>query len=132
MFVGCKLPHGLTISHAGREITLNGANIGYDPENPWRNGAAPDSALRTSGVGLTEIGDAADQSALLEWIDISGKGPGPVKAGKIFVVDRKADADKEARNLESEKAISGIDPDKDLPAGLETDKDAAKASKAKG
>lgn len=133
MFVGCKLPHGLTVTHAGQTIVLNGANVGYDSENPWRNGAAPDAELRASGVGLTIL-EGEQAAAFKEWCEISAKGPGPVQSGAIFITEAKGDATKEAQNLESEKTgLDGLDPDKDLPKGLETDADAAtKPTKSKG
>lgn len=124
MFVGCKLPAGHTVDHNNQVIVLNGANIGYDGDHPWSNGAAPDSALRASGVGLTEV-TGAQADALADWIALSGKGPGPVQAGMIFVVDKRVDAVKEAQSIEGEKTgLDGIDPAKDLPAGLSTDPDA--------
>lgn len=124
MFVGCKLPFGLTIDHLGYKIALNGANVDYDADNPWRNGLAPDSALRASGVGLTQLdGDAAE--AFKDWCGLSGKGDGPVKSGAIFFAEKQADAVKEAVALEGEKVgIAGIDPETDLPKGLETDAEA--------
>ncbi|WP_374413276.1 hypothetical protein [Novosphingobium colocasiae] len=129
MLVGCKLPHGLEISHEGVTVTLVGANVGYDGDNPWRNGGAPDSADRISGVGLTKL-EGAQADAVMAWMDISGRGPGPVKSGMIFAVDTKAEASKEAQLLEDEKTgLDGIDPAKDLPKGVETDTDAPKSKK---
>jgi hypothetical protein len=129
MFVGCKLPFGFTIDHLGVRIALNGANADYDADNPWRNGHAPDSPLRASGVGLTQLdGDAAD--AFKDWYVQSGKGDGPVKSGAIFFTEKQADATKEAAALEGKKVgIAGLDPEADLPKGLETDQDATGKSK---
>lgn len=126
MYVGCKLPNGLTAEHNGQVIALNGANAGYTSDDQWKNGLAPDSPLRASGVGLTLLeGEKAD--AFQAWHDISAKGHGPVASGMIFIAKSNADAAKEARSLEGEKTgLDGIDPDKDLPKGLETDKDAGK------
>ena len=130
MIVGCKLPHGLEITHNGETIALNGTNVGFDADNPWRNGAAPDSALRTSGVGLTTL-EGGQAAAFVDWFDMSGKGDGPVKSGLIFFTDSKADAGKEAQALEDVEGIEGLDPDKDLPAGLETDNEAPVTTKKK-
>ena len=129
MFVGCKLPHGLEIQHLDQTIVLNGANVEYDADNPWKNDLAPDSPLRASGVGITKLeGPRAD--AFLDWYDVSGKGPGPVSAGFIFYTDSRADAAKEAQSLEGEKTgLGGLDPDKDMPAGVETDADAGTKKK---
>lgn len=123
MFVGCKLPHGLTVEHNGQTIALNGANAGYTSDDQWKNGLPPDSPLRASGVGLTLLeGDKA--AAFQEWHDISKKGHGPVSAGMIFIANSRSDASKEARSLEGEdNGLGGLDTDKDLPNGLETDKD---------
>ncbi len=131
MIVGCKLPHGLSINHLGIAIVLNGSNLGYDADNPWRNGYSQDSANLVSGVGLTTLeGDQAE--AFKDWFDIAKKGEGPAKAGLIFMAEKQADAEKEARNLESEKTgLDGIDPDKDLPKDITTDKDAP-SNKRKG
>lgn len=121
MFVGSRLPHGLEIEHGGETIILNGANVGYDANNPWRSGAAPDSLDRVSGAGLTLLeGKQAD--AFMEWFELSGKGSGPVKNGQIFITDKKADAAKEAQSLEGETTgADPVDPSKDLPKGVETD-----------
>lgn len=126
MFVGCKLPHGMIVDFGGQTITLNGSNTDYDPDSPWKNGLPPDSPLRTSAVGLTEVtGDA--EAALREWLEIASKGEGPVRAGLIFAVDKKVDANREAQALEGVKTgLDGLDPDKDLPAGIETDTEATK------
>ena len=130
MIVGCKLPHGLAINHLGIDIVLNGSNFGYDDENPWRNGHSQDSANLVSGVGLTTLeGDKAE--AFKDWFEISKKGEGPARAGLIFMAEKQADAEKEARSLEAEKTgLDGIDPDKELPKGLETD--AEQTGKRKG
>ncbi|MBU6429746.1 MAG: hypothetical protein KGR26_12085 [Cyanobacteria bacterium REEB65] len=127
MFVGCKLPHGLEIQHKGHTIVLNGANIGFDPEAPWANGAAPDAPLCASGVGLTQLeGEKAD--AFKDWHAIAGKGDGPVKRGLIFFTESKADAEAEARGVEGIASIDGLDPSKDLPAGIETDEETTKVA----
>lgn len=130
MFVGCKLPHGLTVEHNNLAITLNGANVGYNADAPWANGAAPDSFERSNGVGLTEITDPKKQEAFKEWFAISGKGHGPVKSGLIFIVDKRADAEKETQLLEDEATgLDGLDPSKDLPAGVTTDPESTKGKR---
>jgi len=123
MFVGCKLPHGLEINHLGETIVLNGANAGFDVDNPWKNDLPPDSPLRAYGVGLTQIeGDKAE--AFKDWFDMAGKGEGPVRAGFIFFTEKAADATKEAQGIEGEATgLGGINPEKDLPDGLATNKE---------
>lgn len=122
MIVGCKLPHGHTIEHKGEIIVLNGANVGYDPDNPWRNDAFPDAADRTSGAGLTTL-EGAQADAFKDWYG-QNKGGGPIAAGAIFFTESKADAQKEAKGREKVKTgTEALDPAKDLPKGLETAKD---------
>jgi hypothetical protein len=126
MFVGCKLPHGLEIHHNDQTIVLSGANVDYDADSPWKNDLPPDSPMRASGVGLTVV-EGARADAFKDWFDVSGKGPGPVSAGFIFYTGSKNEATKEAQSLEGAKTgLGGLDPDKDMPAGVETDADAAK------
>jgi hypothetical protein len=122
MIVGCKLPHGHTIEIGDVVIALNGANVGYDPANPWRMDAFPDAADRTSGAGLTTL-EGVQAEAFKKWFDLHKNG-GPIKAGAIFYTDRAADTAKEAKGREKVKTgLSGIDPAADLPKGLETAKD---------
>lgn len=122
MIVGCKLPHGHTIEFNGETIVLNGANVGFDGDSPWKMDAFPDSPLRTSGVGLTELqGKQAD--AFKAWYEAHKTG-GPIAAGTIFYADTQAAAQKEAKGREKVKTgTDALDPSKDLPKGLETAKD---------
>lgn len=119
MFVGCKLPHGHTIEHLGETIVLNGANVGFDADNPWRNDYFPDSIDRVSGVGLTLVtGDK--EVAFKDWYDLNKTG-GPIAAGAIFIQEKEADAKKEAKAREKVKTgLDALDPTQDLPKGLET------------
>jgi hypothetical protein len=120
VFVGCKLPHGHIIEHHNTTITLAGANAGFDANSPWKSGAAPDSALRVSGAGLTRL-EGAQADAYLDWYEMSSKGEGPVASGMIFHTARDADTRKEAQGLESETTgLDPLDPAKDLPKGLST------------
>ncbi len=122
MIVGCKLPHGHTIEHLGEVIVLNGANVGYDAENPWRNDAFPDAELRVSGCGLTTL-DGDKAAAFKDWYELMKDG-GPVKSGAIFFTEKEADTKKEAKAREKVKSgIDALDPEKDLPKGLETAKE---------
>jgi hypothetical protein len=122
MFVGCKLPHGHTIDHLGEIIVLNGANVGYDAANPWRNDAFPDAIERASGSGLTLLtGDK--EAAFKDWYELNKSG-GPIAAGAIFVTEKEADVKKEAKGREKVKTgVDPLDPANDLPKGLETAKE---------
>lgn len=126
MFVACSLPAGLTIHHNGQVITLNGAHTGLDADNLPKNGSAPDDFNRVSGFGLTEIA-GAQADAFMDWADLSGKGHGPVSTGAIVFADSRADVAKEAKSNEGLAAgFAGMDPEKDLPAGVETADDKPK------
>lgn len=126
MFVACKIPMGLAITHNNCEIVLNGPHTGLDPALLPPNGSAPDGVDRFHGWGLTEVqGPAAD--ALIDWMDISAKGPGPVQAGAIIMADKIGDIRKEAVDNDTMKAgFEGVDPAKDLPKGVETASDKPK------
>lgn len=130
MFVACKIPFGLLVRHNGHEITINGPHAGLDPATLPPNGGAPDDFNRYLGWGITEIvGDQAD--ALLDWMDISSKGDGPVASGALVAVDTQADAKKAIKDNESvDTGFEGQDPDK-LPAGIEPNPD-VKVTKKKG
>lgn len=122
MIVGCKLPHGHTIEHEGETIELNGGNVGYDANNPWRQGAAPDSVDRVSGAGLTVL-DGAQAKAFKGWYDLN-KGGGPIASGAIFFTEKADDTKAEAKAREDVKTgVEALDPAKDLPKGLETAKE---------
>lgn len=122
MIVGCKLAHGHTIDHLGVIIALNGANTGFDGNNPWRMDAFPDSPDRVSGAGLTVLeGDQAD--AFKDWYELNKAG-GPIAGGAIFYTEKAADTVKEAKGREKiGSGVDALDPAKDLPKGLETAKD---------
>ena len=120
MFVACSLPAGLTIDHNGQTITLNGAHVGPDADNLPKNGSAPDDYNRVSGYGLTEI-SGAQADAFMDWADMTSKGHGPVSTGAIVFADSRNDVAKEARSREGlADGFAGLDPAKDLPAGVET------------
>ena len=123
MWVASNLPHGLVVEHAGVALHINGANVEFDPENLFKNGLAPDTAVRFHGHGLTEFtGKQVD--AFTEWFGISGKGPGPVQSESIQIAQTEADAKKAAAKHDTSKtARGGLDPQKDLPEGVETKKD---------
>lgn len=123
MWVASNLPHGLVVEHKDLTLHVNGSNVGFDPENLAKNGLAPDTAVRFHGHGLTEFtGTEAD--AFKEWFEISGKGLGPVQSGAIQIAQTEAEAKKSAaKNDDNKTARTGLNPDKDLPDGIETKKD---------
>jgi hypothetical protein len=63
--VACKLPNGLTITHDGKTVTLNGAN---------------DSGNRF-GFGFTDVKDMDIE----DWLATDGKDLPAVRHGSIFV-----------------------------------------------
>lgn len=63
--VACKLPNGLTITHNGKTVTLNGAN---------------DSGNRF-GFGFTDVTDMD----IADWLETDGKELPAVKNGSIFI-----------------------------------------------
>jgi hypothetical protein len=67
MFVACKLPHGLQITHAGKVLRINGPNEGMDLSDPAKNGAERDTAKSYGGFGLTELKDD-DAKAYQAWV----------------------------------------------------------------
>lgn len=136
MHVICKLPHGLTIRHAGETINLNGANEGYDPTFLAPNGRANDGEKRTGGFGITELNpkqaaafeDWSNQVTYKDGKKESGKLLEPnlaLENGMIMSFKSEADARKEAKSLSSAitTGTEGIDPANDAQmkaAGLET------------
>lgn len=68
LVVAVKLPHGLTITHNGQTINLNGTNAGSNPLNPLINGGMSDGKLVNADYGLTTLTD--DQAAAFQdWCD---------------------------------------------------------------
>lgn len=130
--VACSLPAGLSVEQGGLVINLNGAHIGLDSELLPSNGSAPDTELRGSGFGLTNLtGD--QETAFLAWVDAVTKGPNgeklqhpfaPIASGALIWAKSESDVRKEAAN--SKVALGGLDLTKDLPDGLETVKDPKK------
>lgn len=120
MFVACTLPAGLIVRQDGREITLLGANNGLDATLLPANGSAPDGPTRSNGCGVTEVtGD--DEAALKAWFDVAGKGEGPVASGAIQTFASRRELD--AKVGGGAAGLGGLDPAKDLPAGVETASD---------
>lgn len=130
--VACSLPAGLVIEQNGETVRLNGGHVGLsaDPDNLPRNGFMPDTPDRGSGYGLTRL-DGDQEAAFLLWVEAVTKGPdgkplqhpfAPIASGAIIWAKNEADARKEA--AAGSVAVPGLDPDKDLPEGIEADKSA--------
>lgn len=139
-FVACSLPAGLTVEHDGIKINLNGANVGADEANPARNGGAPDSELRMHGHGITKL-EGAQEEALDAWWKSVTLNPGgkplqepfaPIASGALRRFASEADLRKDVSRNEAH-AIPGLNPDKDLPPGVETadDRETSDAPKKK-
>jgi hypothetical protein len=135
LVVACKLPHGLTIKHAGRTINLNGPNEGVDPLNPGPNRTRDDTATRSGGFGLTKLDDK-DAEAFEAWTKAVTTRPDGSKLpeaeafpaldnGSILMFGSLDEAREETTMLgESVKTgVEGIDPTSDREmkdGGLET------------
>ena len=141
-FVACSLPAGLTIEHDSVKVNLNGPNVGADPLNPVRSGRAPDSELRVHGAGITKL-EGAQEEAFQAWWKGVTLNPGgkplpdhakfaPIASGALRQFASEADLRKEVARNEV-PGIPGLDPDKDLPPGVETadDRETSDAPKKK-
>ncbi len=64
--IACKLPHGLTITHQGRTININGSNVNFDALSPDKNGALADGTGLSAGFGLTTLSDQ-DAAVFEDW-----------------------------------------------------------------
>lgn len=121
LFIACKLPHGLEITHNGRTIVLRGQNVGFDPDNPSPLGKMRGDA---NGFGITELKDPADADAFQAWCNAvtyrdgdkaKGKLPEPFAAlenGSIQTFKSRNDAEAETNMLGDavQSGFEGIDP----------------------
>jgi hypothetical protein len=64
--IACKLPHGLSVTHNGRTLNINGTNADADPLVPGFNGVAADSPSTIAGYGLTTLSDD-DMGVFEDW-----------------------------------------------------------------
>lgn len=108
--IACKLPNGLRVRHAEKEVELVGAN----------------HSKAIAGFGLTK---GVDSDWFASWKAAAGDFP-PLKNGSIFAqVDAKA-ADEAAEKADIPTGLEGLDPDKPA-AGIEpTDEMKAEIAKA--
>lgn len=91
--VACKLPHGLHLDHAGKRVTVNGAN----------------TSNVIGGHGLTE---GIDKEFFDEWLKANADHPA-VKNKLIFAHDKARNAAAQAREQASNKTgVEPIDPNK--------------------
>lgn len=128
LIIACNLPAGLIVEHGGFTIRLNGAHVGIDdPENLPRNGMMADTTDRISGYGLTTL-DGLQADAFLEWWEGVTQAPdgkplqhpyAPIATGSLERFETKADARKELAKRDG-MALGGLNPEKDLPEGVET------------
>lgn len=133
MIVACKLPHGLSITHNGQTININGANVQFDPLNPYANGALRDGANLAGGFGLTTLTD--EQGAAFEdWSNkalyVNGeKSDGylpepfpPLRNGSLEIYGSMADARKESEAVTTDVAtgFDGLDGDAEIKAAAES------------
>jgi hypothetical protein len=90
--VGCKLPNGLHLDHAGKRVTLNGTN----------------STEIIGGHGLTLV----DKEFFDAWYETHREYPA-VKQGLIFAHDKEGSTRAEAKEKASNKSgFEGINPEK--------------------
>lgn len=132
----CNLPHGLEIHHHGQLVTLHGANIGEELDNPSKNGSPRDNRTRVYGFGLTELNDAQAE-AFESWkTEVTTKDGKPLADGGFPAFENgnilgpfksRADAEKEVAALASivQTGFEGVDPEaeKDKKGGVTTRKD---------
>lgn len=124
VFVGCKLPSGLYLDRADTEATP-----GIAPDESQRvmlNGTSSVTDRSglilpySGGYGVTEV----DADFFNDWMARHKDYP-PVKNGLIFVVDKEADARKEARGRAGvQNGFEGANPDKPGPGVEKADKKA--------
>lgn len=89
--IACKLPSGLTVEHAGKSVTLNGANH--------------DRAV--AGFGMTHDVDADWFKA---WADENPAFP-PLKSGAIFIATTPAKAEGAAEERTDDASVqTGMEP----------------------
>lgn len=136
LFVACKLPHGLSIRHAGQSIDLFGPNADYNENLVMPNGYVPDSERVSGGFGITKL-EGDQQAAFEDWqnqvtFKDGDKAKGklqepflPLENGTLLVFKSEADARKETKSLAGmvETGTEGIDPatDKQMKRdGVET------------
>lgn len=121
-FYACKLPHGLEVDHNGQIITLHGANIGEELDNPSKNGAPRENRSRVYGFGLTELNDKQTET-FEDWrksVTLNGEGQKVVGGFEAFDNGSILGPFKNAKDAEAEcaalsSAIStgfeGVDPE---------------------
>ncbi len=125
--VACKLPHGLTINHAGQIINLNGSNADFNPEAPAGNGVIVDNAVISGGFGLTTLDDKQAE-AFADWCNRAQFKDGdkanglldepflPLTNGAIQSYKSESDARKDTRAVTSSVStgFDGLDGDAEM------------------
>lgn len=124
-FYACKLPQGLEVEVNGQTITLCGANIGEELDNPSKNGSPRENRSRVYGFGLTELNERQTE-AFEAWKkevthDPDGKplrnsGFPAFENGLILgPFKTRADAEKEVAAVSSivTTGFEGVDPEEE-------------------
>lgn len=134
--VACKLPHGLTVRHAGQVININGANVNHNDLAPAPNGQLADGPDLSAGYGLTTLNGAAEE-AFNDWcaraqfkLDASGnptKEPldepfVPLVNGTLKAYKSEADARKDTSSISTgvSTGMDGLDGDAEMKAAAES------------
>jgi len=93
--VGCKLPNGLHLDHAGKRVTLNGTN----------------STEIIGGHGLTMV----DKEFFDAWYDAHRDYPA-IKQGLIFAHEKRSATEGEAKEkIDNPSGFERLDPNKPGP-----------------
>lgn len=122
-FYACKLPHGLKVEHGGTTITLFGANIGEELDNPSKNGVPRESRHRVYGFGLTEVSET-QREAFEAWkTSVTTRDGQKVKGGFVAFDNgsilgpfkSRSDAEKECATVNSiiQTGFEGVDPEEE-------------------
>lgn len=117
--VACKLPSGITITHAPRDA--KGETVGAAKTVTFAGANQPGAVL---GFGITHDVDA---EWFKNWIETDGKNFPPVRNLAIFAQDTSAKAKSAAKEMAKDvkTGLEGLDPAKPAP-GVEpvsTDKE---------
>lgn len=113
VFIGCKLPCGLTIDHGGVSVTLGGSR----------------SPGASSGFGVTPV----DKDFWDAWRKSLGGGFAPLDSGAIFAVPTLSAAKGEAKSRRNVKTgLEGLNPNNPGPGIVPTDAMKTELEKVEG
>lgn len=100
--IACKLPNGLTITHAGKSVTLKGAN---DP-------------AAVGGFGVTRD---VDKDWFADFVEGNGKDLPFIKNGSVFVIAGRDTVGATRERKDVDTGMSPLDPDAPMPGIEPTD-----------